>query len=296
MSNCIIALATRRSLTIEYTRVIKNRRRALARRKLIRRSAYTSRLTFLRFHTPQHQQDQTARAQLWREPLLSLRIAMPTICSALLVKNPTTEPDADIDALAALVAKFAARDSLAFESFYALTLPTLLGLVRRIVGTNFTEDVLAEAYFQAWRDANAFDAKRGNAMAWIITIARSRALDRLRQERSRHGGMVGAPSPEPETAGDETIANVTPQTLLEDAQSRSALHAALRQLSSNERWCLGLAYYRDLSHSEISHVTLLPLGTVKSLITRAQQKLRALLSSAPDTPSDRSFVVKDRQI
>jgi RNA polymerase sigma-70 factor, ECF subfamily len=178
--------------------------------------------------------------------------------------------------LAAMIVSAAAGDARAFEVFYERTVHFVNAIVRRIVGNNHLEDVLADAYFQAWRDASRFDQSRGNAMSWIITIARSRALDRLRQENVRHAGMSGAPDADAHATEDEAAPG--PDTLLEQLQSTSALNRAMATLSANERWCLALAYYREHSHSEIAAFTGLPLGTVKSLINRSQQKLRELLS------------------
>ncbi len=178
--------------------------------------------------------------------------------------------------LATFIAAAATGDARAFEMFYERSIHFTTGIARRIVGNNFLEDVLSDAYFQAWRDASRFDASRGNAMSWIITITRSRALDRLRQENVRHGGMSGAPEAVADDAADEFTPG--PDSLLEQLQSASALHRAMATLSVNERWCLALAYYREHSHPEIAAFTGLPLGTVKSLINRSQQKLRELLS------------------
>jgi RNA polymerase sigma-70 factor, ECF subfamily len=180
--------------------------------------------------------------------------------------------------LASLIEATARGDARAFESFYERTIHYSSAVARRIVGNNHLEDVLSEAYLQAWRDAERFDAARGNAVGWIVTIARSRALDRLRQENVRHAGMNGAPEATAIDFEDEQTPG--PDTLLEQVQAASALHAALAKLATNERWCIALSYYRELSHSEIATLTGLPLGTVKSLINRAQQKLRELLTGS----------------
>jgi RNA polymerase sigma-70 factor (ECF subfamily) len=177
--------------------------------------------------------------------------------------------------LAALLAAAAAGDARAFENFYNLTVRHAGAVVRRIVGDNHLEDVLSDTYFQAWREASRFNAQRGSARAWLITIARSRALDRLRQESLRHGGLSGAP--EQDAREDEDRHQPGPEDLLAGIEARSQLHAAVARLSANERWVLGLAYFRDLNHSEIAALTGLPLGTVKSLISRSQHKLRDAL-------------------
>jgi RNA polymerase sigma-70 factor (ECF subfamily) len=177
--------------------------------------------------------------------------------------------------LAGLLRAAAGGDGGAFESFYNGTSRYALAVVRRIAGDVHAEDVLSDCYFQAWRNAKQFDAARGSALSWLLTMARSRALDRMRQETLRHGGLAGAPEFDPDSS--ETGQDPGPEQLLESVEAGSRLHAALSHLSANERWVLGLAYFREHSHSEIAAITGLPLGTVKSLVTRAQHKLREAL-------------------
>jgi RNA polymerase sigma-70 factor (ECF subfamily) len=94
--------------------------------------------------------------------------------------------------------------------------------------------------------------------------------------------MAGAPDYDPDSGGPGN--DPGPEALLESVQASTRLHAALARLSANERWVLGLAYFRDHTHSEIAAVTGLPLGTVKSLITRAQHKLRESLQDGAGAP------------
>jgi RNA polymerase sigma-70 factor (ECF subfamily) len=183
--------------------------------------------------------------------------------------------------LAGLLRLAAGGDARAFELFYSGTVRCAMALVRRIVGDAYAEDVLSDSYFQAWRHASQYDPARGSAVTWLLTLTRSRALDRLRQETLRHGGITGAPAFEP---GQEPAHEAGPEQLLEGVQARSCLHAALAQLSATERWVLGLAYYRDLTQTEIASATGLPLGTVKSLASRAQRKLREALQN-PNAPA-----------
>lgn len=197
-------------------------------------------------------------------------------CAITFTSAASSDDPARDHELSALISASVAGDARAFESFYERTIHYAYAAARRIVGDAHAEDVLADAYFQAWRDTSRYDGARGNPIAWIVTIVRSRSLDRLRQENVRHGGISGAP--EFDENSIEDVAVLGPEALLEHTQAASALHAAMRELSANERWCLGLAYFRDLSHSEIAATTGLALGTVKTLISRSQQKLRAALT------------------
>lgn len=186
--------------------------------------------------------------------------------------SPREEPP-----LAALLHAAARGDARAFEQFYGATCRQALAVVRRIAGAALAEDVLSDCYFQAWREAGRFDATRGDAVAWLLTMARSRALDRVRKETLRHGGLTGAPEFDPASCEDAGVPG--PEALLQGVQERSNLHAALAALSPNERWVLGLAYYHDFTQAEIAGITQMPLGTVKSLMTRAQHKLREALQN-----------------
>lgn len=178
---------------------------------------------------------------------------------------------------AALLARSAAGDTQAFESFYDRCVPQARALARRFLRDAEIDDVLADSFFQAWREAPRFDPARGSPMSWLLTIVRTRALDLLRSRRAQ-----------PTVADDEGFeAESTapgPDDLLAQAQADSQLHAALLELSSTERWVLGLAYYREMSHGDIAAATAMPLGTVKSLINRSQRKLRARL--APSAGGD----------
>jgi RNA polymerase sigma-70 factor (ECF subfamily) len=185
--------------------------------------------------------------------------------------NTRTERDRQ---LADWLSAAAAGDHRAYERFYDATLGYAHAMARRMVRPSDLEDLLADAFFQAWREAARFDAARGSPVTWLLTLVRSRCLDLLRHQRA---------SPELETAddaGDGTPGSAPgPDELLAATESDSRLERALASLSSNERWVLGLAYWRDLTHREICEVTALPLGTVKSLILRAQVKLREHLSN-----------------
>lgn len=195
--------------------------------------------------------------------------------------RPASPSPAPLDALRAerdaglarLLQAVAGGDTTAFEAFYDGTIGYARALARRMLRPGDIDDLLADAYFQVWREAIRFDAERGSAVTWLLTLVRSRALDLLRHQRA---------APDAEALPDgaaEALADTGagPDMLLGASQAGSALHAALASLSAHERWVLGLAYYREMSHSQISAATGLPLGTVKSLIQRAQTRLRERL-------------------
>ena len=179
----------------------------------------------------------------------------------------------------ALVEQTVAGDSAAFENLYRLSIRTLLPWVQRICGVH-AEDVLADTYLQAWKTVDTFDPQRCTVLGWLRTIARSRAQDRLRIERTRHGGMDGAPPFDPDR---ETHASAGPEESACVSQQRQRLDAALATLKPAQRWVIALAYHRDHSHHEISAMTGMPLGTVKTLILRSHRHLRGMMHAEAAT-------------
>jgi RNA polymerase sigma-70 factor (ECF subfamily) len=182
------------------------------------------------------------------------------------------------DRWASLLAQAQRGDSAAFAAFYKESASLALSVARRIAPAH-AQDVLAEAYLQAFEGAASFDVQLGRAGTWLLTMVRSRALDKLRREKLRQG--VDLESDDAESFADQNpSADLGPDALLESTEAKGLLHRALADLSSNERWVLGLAFYQDLTQSEIAQTTALPLGTVKSLMHRAQAKLRSALTKA----------------
>lgn len=189
------------------------------------------------------------------------------------------EPDAARaerdEQLARLLVAAGRGSSSAFEAFYDATVVYARTLARRMLRGADTDDLLADAYFEVWRNAARFDPSRGSAVTWLLTIVRSRSLDLLRH-RSAHPSAAGIDAGQDDLPGDP---GDDPAERLWREQAGSRLHQALHRLSAAERWVLGLAYFRELTHSEIADCTGLPLGTVKSHVQRAQTKLRVALAT-----------------
>lgn len=201
---------------------------------------------------------------------------VPRLRPALADAAARPERDARDAQLATLLAAAARRDSSAFEVFYDATAGHARAMARRVLRGGDTDDLLADVYFEAWRTVAHFDPARGSAMTWLLTLVKSRALDLLRH-RATHPTVAGSDADEARDERPDLGAD--PADHLWQQQAGSRLHGALRQLSAPERWVLGLAYFRELSHAEIAHCTGMPLGTVKSHLLRAQHKLRGCLSN-----------------
>ncbi len=173
-----------------------------------------------------------------------------------------------------LLRRIGAGDSQALAEFYDLHAGLVNGLALRIVRERGdAEDVVQEVFVQAWRQAARFDAARGTPEAWLCTIARSRALDKLRRRAARR---EDARDEAPEAPSRETARTATPQTELS-----LAVRQALRGLSDDQRAALELAYYEGLSQSEIALRLGEPLGTVKTRIRTAMLRLRTRCSHDP---------------
>lgn len=177
------------------------------------------------------------------------------------------EADAPEEACRALIARMAAAEEQALAEFYDLTAGRVYALALRITSQRATaEEVVSDVYLQVWRQAGRYDPARGRALVWLLTICRSRALDALRRR-----------TPEEESAGDsqtEFAADSEPLDMLLANERGSAVSSALAALGAEQRQLLALAFYRGMTHSELAACTGMPLGTVKSLLRRAMQKLK----------------------
>ncbi len=169
-----------------------------------------------------------------------------------------------------LVAAMAAGQSEALRILNARYGRAFAALLRRFLNDKSDiEEVVADVLWQAWRDAGTFDAARGSVSVWLITLARSRAIDRLRANRARKPPVEEQPAPE---------SPPDPSIEIDQAQRARIVRAALAALDSNERAALELAYFSDLSQSEVADKLGIPLGTVKTRIRSAMIKLRDALS------------------
>jgi RNA polymerase sigma-70 factor (ECF subfamily) len=189
----------------------------------------------------------------------------------LSLSNPQTDADD-----AALIRAVAGGDERAFASVYDRYSPILLGLLLRILRSRSeAEDVLQEVFLQVWQQARAFDEARGRAFTWLATLARSRAIDRLRavdsRERAALRSVEDAP---PEAEGQEWA-----DTAAIRAERAEAVRGALAELPEEQRQVLVLAYLEGMSQSEIAAAKNQPLGTVKTRTRSGLKKLSEALSA-----------------
>jgi RNA polymerase sigma factor (sigma-70 family) len=189
----------------------------------------------------------------------------------------------DDAALGALIARISEHDDKALAALYDATAARVFGLVGRIVNdTALAEEVVEDTYWQVWRQAVRFEAARGRPLTWLLAMARSRAIDALRRRDRR--ALVPLEEEELAALCDEDGSG--PPDLLAAAHGQHLLQRALAALEAQPRQLIALAFFRGLTHEEISACTGVPLGTVKSQIRRSLQALKQWLTEAgcPDLP------------
>jgi RNA polymerase sigma-70 factor (ECF subfamily) len=190
--------------------------------------------------------------------------------------EPATAEDTRRAALAQLIARMAVGDEAALAHFYDLTLARAHALALRITHRHeLAEEVCVETYWQLWREADRYDSQRGEPLAWLMVVVRSRALDTLR----RLDRAISYAEPEIFLEA-EACPLGSPLDRVMASERHSALGQALTALTPVQRQMIGLAFYKDLSHQEICDQTGLPLGTVKSHLKRAQNTLRLALCTS----------------
>ena len=182
--------------------------------------------------------------------------------------------DEELDHDNALVLRVAVGDHDAFAEFYDRWSGRLLALIVQIlVDRAQGEEVLQEVFLEIWRSASTFSPSRGSARAWAVTMARRRAIDRVRSSQAArdredqwHGYM-------PDT--DLTVQAVEDRLVGQDVRR------ALDAVGEPQRSTLVMAYFTGLTHREIARRTDTPLGTVKTRIRDGMARLRRELGVQP---------------
>ena len=189
-----------------------------------------------------------------------------------LSRSPPDDRTADERA----IARMARGDHEALADLYDRHGRAIYSLALRIVQDQAdAEDIVQEVFSQAWAQSGRYDAARGVVAAWLLTVARSRAIDRLRARRARPDATDGQP-----TATEPVDPGATPDLQAVSAEQVARVRAALGELPMLQRAALELAYYEGLSHAEIARRLEQPLGTVKTRIRQAMIRLRESLAGA----------------
>ena len=175
----------------------------------------------------------------------------------------------------ALIRRIVEADETALGALYDRWVRSLYSLVLHLLkDADEAEDVVEETFWQAWRKASSYEPSKGAVSTWLLTIGRRKALDRIRAKKRHKEDPIGQ---------DNTFANL-PSTALDPSQDmegselREHVRAALVQLPAEQREVLELGYFKGMSQTEIADATGQPLGTVKTRMRLAMQKLREPLS------------------
>ncbi len=175
-----------------------------------------------------------------------------------------------------LVARMARGDARAFEQLYDQSSPLLYTLALRILeDRDDAADLLQDVYGEVWRKGARYEPGRGSAMAWLITLTRSRAIDRLRSRSARGHGVTDSLD---QVQGAELRAEGSgPFEARAEVELQGVVGKALAELPEAQRQALELAYYEGLSHAEIAARLNQPVGTIKTRIKLGMSKLRIAL-------------------
>lgn len=173
-----------------------------------------------------------------------------------------------------LIALTAQGDQTALATFYDRTSPQVFGLIYKILNNReAAEEVTLDVYTQVWRQAHTYDSTRGAPGAWLMMLARTRAIDRFRAGAVEHGRLESLDAAALFASDDDT-----PEQDVEGQERRRYVRQALSMLTAEQRQAIALAYFYGLSQSEIAEKLQLPLGTVKTRIRLGMIKLREALA------------------
>jgi len=183
-----------------------------------------------------------------------------------MVEDDRTEQDRE------WIRRMASKDADALDALYTRYNRLAFSLVLRIVGNREdAEDVLMDVFWQVWQQASRYDFSRGKPVAWLLTIARTRAIDRLRST-----GRHEVATSDPDKHNDPIAAPAQPDPFVQ-TDTRKAVHEALQSLQEQQRIPLEMAYFQGMSHTEIAAALGQPLGTVKDRIRTGIMHLRKRL-------------------
>jgi RNA polymerase sigma-70 factor, ECF subfamily len=174
----------------------------------------------------------------------------------------------------ALLQQIASGDRDAFRRFYDRYASLAFTFALRLLGSQSdAEDLLQEVFLQVWRQAQSYSPERGSPEAWLITMTRSRGIDKLRSLRRRSTSPISPDEP----ARVESGAQVEPPT--EASEAKVMVQGVLARLPETQRMVLELAYFDGLTQSEIATRLAEPLGTVKTRMRAGLERLRGFLGA-----------------
>lgn len=166
-----------------------------------------------------------------------------------------------------LLERIARQDAVALAELYDRYSRLAFSLILRVLRSRSdAEDVLQEVFVRVWRKADTYDERLGGPSAWLLRIARNRAIDRLRAWRAR--GEPATPLGDPGEYSDppQAVTRDTPETLAHTAAAAASVRVALQALPQGQRELIEAAFFEGYTHQELASRFGLPLGTVKTRI------------------------------
>ena len=191
------------------------------------------------------------------------------LCNNLLIRSPVLPTSQFFNVIEGMLE----RDEQSLAELYDCTLAKVYGLALKITRRHdLAEEVVEDTYMQAWQEVSKFDIARGPVMAWLMMICRSRAIDALRRldQAESHA--------DPESLSTDTGKVCSPLDILLLLERESDIQIAMTGLNALQRQLVALAFFKGYTHEEIALQMHMPLGTVKSNIKRAQDKLKIALN------------------
>ena len=176
-----------------------------------------------------------------------------------------------------LVTAMAAGQEPAMGELYDLTSGLVHGVALRMLeNPQDAEEVVLDVFMKAWRNASTYSADRGSVIAWLVMMARSVAIDRIRSRNAQPKTLDLASVTVPEPMGSEA----TPEQAIDQNERRTRIQLALSELPTEQREALILAFFGGLSHAELAERLGQPLGTIKTRIRLGLRRLRSLLGES----------------
>jgi RNA polymerase sigma-70 factor (ECF subfamily) len=166
-------------------------------------------------------------------------------------------------------------DRSAFSELYDALAPMVFGAVKRVLrDPAMSEEVTQEVFLEIWKTADRFDPERAKASTWAVTLARRRAVDRVRHEQSQRNRVD-------DLSHQPVVASVGPEDSVVSSLDTERVARALAQLPDDQREVIQLAFIDGLAHGAIAEQLDLPLGTVKGRVRGGLRRLRGLIGESP---------------
>ena len=167
------------------------------------------------------------------------------------------------------MAKIALGDRDAFSALYTRMSPRVFGLARRlVVDAAQSEEVTQEVFLEVWQSALRYDSNKGGVVSWLMTMTHRRAVDRIRSSQASHDRDLRIGVRDTQLSIDDVASTV--ETIVESERVK----VALSRLTDLQRQAVVLAYFKGLSHREISEALKVPTGTIKTRLRDGLIRLR----------------------